>query len=297
MATDKPLHHVITAQDLQRWRQWAQAQAIATNIPAEEVDWFLLGLTTVDRLSLRLGIRDAVHSQVSLVELSQLWERRCQEKIPVQYLVGKTPWRNFELIVSPAVLIPRPETEYLIDLARTSPTHLHAGHWVDLGTGSGAIALGLADSFPTATIHAVDQSAAALEVARKNAIAYGLQDRIQFYQGSWWEPLQHLRGQVAGMVSNPPYIPSALLPDLQPEVFRHEPPSALDGGRDGLADLRILVNEAPAYLVAGGIWLVELMRGQGEAVAQLLAENGHYTQIKVIEDFAGGDRYVWAQRR
>ena len=288
---------IIAAQDLGRWRQWAKTQAIATDISVEEVDWFLQGLTTVDRLSLRLGIRDAVQSQVSLAELSQLWERRCQEKVPVQYLVGKTPWRNFELFVSPAVLIPRPETEYLIDLARTSPTNLHAGHWVDLGTGSGAIALGLAESFAAATIHAVDQSAAALDVARKNAIAYGFQNRIQFYQGSWWEPLQHLRGQVAGMVSNPPYIPAALLPDLQPEVYHHEPHSALDGGTDGLADLRILVNEAPDYLMSGGIWLVEMMRGQGEAVAQLLADNGHYTQIQIINDFAGGDRYVSAQRK
>ncbi|ANV84377.1 protein-(glutamine-N5) methyltransferase, release factor-specific [Picosynechococcus sp. PCC 7003] len=287
---------IIAAQDLGRWRQWAQTQAIATDISVEEVDWFLQGLTSVDRLSLRLGIREAVQSQVSLAELSQLWERRCQEKVPVQYLVGKAPWRNFELFVSPAVLIPRPETEYLIDLARTSPTNLHAGHWVDLGTGSGAIALGLAESFVAATIHAVDQSAAALGVARKNAIAYGFQNRIQFYQGSWWEPLQHLRGQVAGMVSNPPYIPAALLPDLQPEVYRHEPHSALDGGTDGLADLRILVNEAPDYLVSGGIWLVEMMRGQGEAVAQLLADNGRYTQIQIIDDFAGGDRYVSAQR-
>ncbi|WP_099238530.1 peptide chain release factor N(5)-glutamine methyltransferase [Synechococcus sp. BDU 130192] len=290
------MSEIIAAQDLVRWRQWAKTQAIATDISIEEVDWFLQGLTTVDRLSLRLGLREAVHSQVSLAELSRLWERRCQEKIPVQYLVGKTPWRNFELVVSPAVLIPRPETEYLIDLAQASHHDLHAGHWVDLGTGSGAIALGLADSFPAATIHAVDQSAAALEVARKNAIAYGLQDRIQFYHGSWWEPLQHLQGQVAGMVSNPPYIPAALLPDLQPEVYRHEPHSALDGGIDGLADLRILVNEAPDYLIFGGIWLVELMRGQGEAVAQLLADNGHYTQIQIIHDFAGGDRYVLAQR-
>ncbi len=291
------MSEIIAAQDLVRWRQWAKTQAIATDISVEEVDWFLQGLTTVDRLSLRLGMRNAVQSQVSLAELSQLWEQRCQAKIPVQYLVGKTPWRNFELTVSPAVLIPRPETEYLIDLVQASHQDLHTGHWVDLGTGSGAIALGLAESFPQGTIHAVDQSAAALGVARKNAIAYGIQNRIQFYRGNWWEPLQHLRGRVAGMVSNPPYIPSALLPDLQPEVFRHEPHSALDGGTDGLADLRILVNEAPDYLISGGIWLIEMMRGQGEAVAQLLANNGHYTQIQIIDDFAGGDRYVSAQRR
>lgn len=143
------MSEIIAAQDLVRWRQWAKTQAIATDISVEEVDWFLQGLTTVDRLSLWLGIREAVQSQVSLVELSRLWERRCQEKIPVQYLVGKTPWRNFELVVSPAVLIPRPETEYLIDLAQASHRDLHAGHWIDLGTGSGAIALVWPTVFPT----------------------------------------------------------------------------------------------------------------------------------------------------
>ncbi|MBV5257831.1 peptide chain release factor N(5)-glutamine methyltransferase [Synechococcus moorigangaii CMS01] len=287
---------LIPAKELVQWRQWAETQAIATAVPLGEVDWFLEALTSVDRLSLRLGIRQAVMSSVSLVRLSQLWEQRCQDKIPVQYLVGKAPWRDFELLVSPAVLIPRPETEYLIDLAQNSAPALHSGHWVDLGTGSGAIALGLAASFPDATIHAVDQSTAALEIAQENAIAYGFSARIQFYQGSWWAPLRHLRGQVAGMISNPPYIPSALLPGLQPEVFRHEPHSALDGGQDGLADIRVLVQAAPQYLKSGGLWLIEMMRGQGEAVAQLLQENGHYTQIQVINDFAGGDRYVLAQR-
>jgi release factor glutamine methyltransferase len=254
-------------------------------------------MTDIAPLDLRLGVRGTVRSRHPLEQLISLWEQRTREQVPVQYLVGKAPWRNFELLVAPAVLIPRPETEYLIDLAQAAPADLQKGHWVDLGTGSGAIALGLAESFPNATIHAVDQSAAALGVARQNAAVYSFQEKIQFYQGSWWTPLEHLRGQVAGMIANPPYIPSAMLPNLQPEVYRHEPHSALDGGTDGLDDIRILVDEAPNYLISGGLWLIEMMLGQGERVAQLLADNGQYENIRVINDFAGGDRYVWAQRR
>ncbi len=280
-----------------QWRQWAQTQAIATAVPIFEVDWFLQGVTDLTALELRLGIGRPVRSAHSLDKLVALWEKRTQEALPVQYLVGKASWRDFELIVTPAVLIPRPETEYLIDLVHSLPADLQQGPWVDLGTGSGAIALGLADCFPEAIIHAVDQSEAALGVARHNAAAYGFQEKIQFYQGSWWKPLGHLRGRVSGMISNPPYIPSGMLPDLQPEVYRHEPHSALDGGTDGLDDIRVLVNEAPQYLVSGGIWLIEMMLGQGERVAQLLADNGQYENIRVINDFAGGDRYVWAQRK
>lgn len=298
---------IIPAHEINQWRTWAKAQAIAADISVSEVDWFLQALTAVNPLDLRLGITQSVSSSQSLDNLFKLWEKRVKERIPVQYLVGKAPWRNFELLVTPDVLIPRPETEYLIDLAKErSPLAPlpkrgsfsgEVDHWVDLGTGSGAIALGLAESFPEATIHAVDQSPQALIVARQNAQTYGFCEQIQFYQGSWWEPLTHLKGKAMGMISNPPYIPSQMLPDLQPEVYRHEPHTALDGGTDGLDDIRVLIAAAPDYLVAGGIWLIEMMLGQGQAVAQLLTENGHYENIQIIYDFAGGDRYVLATRK
>ena len=290
---------VISPSDFNQWRQWAEAQAIAADISLGEINWFLQGLTSVTSLDLKLGIFKAIDSQKGLAELSRLWEKRVADKVPVQYLVGKTHWRNLELIVTPDVLIPRPETEYLIDLAQEaateSDTNLTQGHWVDLGTGSGAIAIGLATIFTKAKIHAVDQSTAALEIAQQNAKAYNLEKHIQLYAGSWWEPLQHLQSKIQGMISNPPYIPAAMLPDLQPEVFQHEPHSALDGGDSGLEDIQILVTESPKYLVSGGIWLIELMKGQGESVAQLLKENGQYSQIKVINDLSGSDRYVMAR--
>lgn len=170
------------------------------------------------------------------------------------------------------------------------------GDWADLGTGSGAIAIGLATAFPAARIHAVDYSAAALTIAQSNAQQLDLTDRIQFYEGSWLQPLEHLKGRLSGIVANPPYIPSGMVPALQPEVARHEPHLALDGGADGLNCLRHLVATAPDYLQTGGIWLVEMMAGQAIAVADLLHQQGSYCQIQIHPDLAGIDRFALAYR-
>ena len=199
----------ISGVKLAHWRKKAKRQAIAANIPEGEVDWLLQAIAPLDSLALRLeSFREQaqIPSSHGLQELDQLWQQRLEQRLPVQYLVGKVSWRNFSLSVSPAVLIPRSETELLIDLAQQAIAEsplpdLAAGQWVDLGTGSGAIACGLAEAFPAATIHAVDQSAAALAVARENAENLGFSSRIHFYQGSWWSPLAAWRGQISGMVS------------------------------------------------------------------------------------------------
>lgn len=292
----------MTGLELWQWWQQARTDAIATNIPPEEADWLLQALTGLDRLALRLASfkeREAIALKVNPKTLPQLWQQRLEAKVPVQYLAGTAPWRNFMLHVSPAVLIPRPETERLIDLATAAVqgTSLAAGHWVDLGTGSGAIALGLAEAFPEATLHAVDWSVEALAIARLNAQENGLGDRIQFYEGSWFEPLSALEGNLSGMVSNPPYIPSSLIAELQPEVVKHEPHLALDGGADGLNAVRVLVELAPVYLKQGGLWLVELMIGQADEVANLLEEQGSYRDIEIHADLSGIERFVQARRR
>lgn len=291
----------ISGKALWQWRQGAQAGAIAADISPYEVDW-LLQEAGLDALALRLGtVRDRpeISLSLSLDALEALWQRRVQERVPLQYLAGRTPWRQFSLRVTPAVLIPRPETEEIIDLALAlAPDAAQGwGHWVDLGTGSGAIALGLASVLPQAQIHAVDCSPEALAVAQGNAAELGWGDRIQFYQGSWFQPLAALRGQVQGMVSNPPYIPRAMVATLEPEVTRHEPHLALDGGEHGLDAIRHLVQVAPDYLVPGGLWLVEMMAGQGAAVADLLQQHSHYTQIQIHWDLAGNERFASARRR
>jgi release factor glutamine methyltransferase len=278
---------------------WQWYQGLKTDVIAAE--WLLSALTDVDKLSLRLGTlidRPSVQLDRPWPEILDLWRQHLDRRVPIQYLVGTTPWRDWELQVSPAVLIPRPETELIIDivLEHTSAAS-RSGHWLDLGTGSGAIAIGLAAALPQATIHAVDYSGAALEIARQNITKAGLIDRVQLYEGSWWQPLSHLSSRVMGMVSNPPYIPTMLVAVLQPEVALYEPHLALDGGEDGLVAIRELVNTAPDFLVAGGFWLVEMMAGQGVAVVELLEQQGQYRDIQIINDWAGLDRFVVAWRR
>lgn len=292
----------ISTEEFLQWYHKAKIEATQGEISELELDWFILQVTTLDRLSLRLESfvnLPQIQLTISFEKLRQLWQKRIQDRVPWQYLMGVTYWRNFTLKVSPDVLIPRPETEEIIDYAVNAVKNskipdLDQGNWVDLGTGSGAIACGLAQVFPNIIIHAVDYSASALNMAQTNAENLGFAERIKFYQGSWWQPLTHLKGQIKGMISNPPYIPTAELKNLQPEVIKYEPYLALDGGEDGLKDIRYLVNSGSEYLVDGGIWLIEIMKGQGKQVTELLTENGNYEQIEICYDLDQVDRFVLA---
>ncbi|MEG3954603.1 peptide chain release factor N(5)-glutamine methyltransferase [Microcoleus sp. herbarium2] len=293
----------VSGLELWQWVNQAKTEARSSDIPLAEIDWLLQELAGLDRLALRLeSFKDLpkIELKLSLSELAQLWQRRLQERVPVQYLTGVAHWRHFSLKVTPAVLIPRPETELLIDLAVEAVKSYGVNpksHWVDLGTGSGAIAIGLACALTNARVYAVDCSSEALAVARVNAENLGFGSRVNFYQGLWWEPLAFLKGQVSGMVSNPPYIPSSTVLTLQPEVVRHEPHLALDGGIDGLDCIRHLVETAPDYLESGGVWLVEMMAGQAEAVADMLESHGSYGKVQIFSDLAGIDRFALAYRR
>lgn len=291
----------VSGQELCLWRKEARSMAIAAKVSVKEVDWLLQQVTPLDSLTLRLESFQqypTVEVTHSLPQLTRLWQQRLENYLPVQYLVGQTSWRNWQLKVSPAVLIPRPETELAIEIVqRANVPHLSVSHWVDLGTGSGAIAIGLAASFPEAIVHGVDLSPEALSIAQENAAIANLAAKIKFYQGSWWSPLPHLKGKVTGMISNPPYIPTAQLPQLQPEVFQHEPHLALDGGQDGLSAIRHLVTVSPQYLHSGGVWLIEMMAGQAQDVVAMLSAQGDYRDFEVIQDLAGIERFVLAYRQ
>ncbi|ELR99496.1 peptide chain release factor N(5)-glutamine methyltransferase [Gloeocapsa sp. PCC 73106] len=293
----------ITGLELKYWRISAIAKAKLLGIEAGEVDWLLQRVTTLTKLDLRLESyqhRQDILSRKSLRELTQLWQQRLTARVPLQYLAGYTHWRDFDLKVSPDVLIPRPETEAIVDLALeaiASSPELATGTWVDLGTGSGAIALALAQVLPKSTIYATDVSHTALNIAKENAKMLDLEARIIFKQGSWWSPLEHLQGQVSGMVANPPYIPTYMIPQLQSEVSLHEPHLALDGGDDGLMCLKHLLETAPLYLRSGGIWLSEIMMGQSPRLVEMLANQGSYHQIQAFTDLAGSDRFVLGYRK
>ena len=289
----------ISGQELSQWRQQAIADLAQAQLSAKEVDIFLQAVTDLDTLSLRLQSfreREKIPLSYSWSEITKRWQKRLQSRVPLQYLLESVVWRNFTLKVSPEVLIPRPETELLIDIVGETVRGEEGGIWVDLGTGSGAIAIGLASILTKAEIYAIDYSQTALAIAKENIINTGFADRIILKQGSWWTPLEKWKGQISGMLSNPPYIPSAEILDLQIEVREHEPRLALDGGEDGLTALRYLVATAPDYLRSGGLWLVEMRAGQGEKVAQMLENQGNYRQIQIINDLAGFDRFVLAER-
>ena len=289
----------ISGQELSQWRQQAIADLEQAQLSPKEVDIFLQAVTDLDTLSLRLQSfheREKIPLSYSWSEITKRWQKRLQSRVPLQYLLESVVWRNFTLKVSPEVLIPRPETELLIDIVGETVRGDDGGIWVDLGTGSGAIAIGLASILTKAEIYAIDYSQTALAIAKENIINTGFADRIILKQGSWWTPLEKWQGQISGMLSNPPYIPSAEILDLQIEVREHEPRLALDGGEDGLTALRYLVATAPDYLRSGGLWLVEMRAGQGEKVAQMLENQGNYRQIQIINDLAGFDRFVLAER-
>ena len=289
----------ISGQELSQWRQQAIADLAQAQLSPKEVDIFLQAVTDLDTLSLRLQSfreREKIPLSYSWSEITKRWQKRLQARVPLQYLLESVVWRDFTLKVSPEVLIPRPETELLIDIVGETVRGDDGGIWVDLGTGSGAIAIGLASILTKAEIYAIDYSQTALAIAKENIIKTGFADRIILKQGSWWTPLEKWKGQISGMLSNPPYIPSAEILDLQIEVREHEPRLALDGGEDGLTALRYLVATAPDYLRSGGLWLVEMRAGQGEKVAQMLENQGNYRQIQIINDLAGFDRFVLAER-
>jgi len=274
------------------WYKRSQDQAKDHNISIAELDWLIVAIAKVERLQLKL--RDIDLSGDQVLELDGLWQQRIKNKTPIQYLIGKTHWRDLELDVSSAVLIPRPETEILIDLAVGMNDPNSDSIWVDLGTGSGAIAISLALGIKNSQIYAVDCSFEALAIAQQNAAKYNLTKRIKFRQGFWFEPLSSLKSQITGMVSNPPYIPTSEVNCLDPVVREHEPHLALDGGIDGLDCIRNLIQTAPEYLISGGYWLIELMAGQAKPVRSLLETNGNYQNIQIHLDYDGVERFVSA---
>ena len=211
---------------------------------------------------------------------------------PLPYLTGTRAFYHHDFLVTPAVLIPRPETEHLVEAALDwSWQQAPAGRGltlVDVGTGSGAIALSLAAALPGATVHALDVSPAALDVARRNAARIGATNVI-FGRGDLLAALPpDVRPDL--VVANLPYIPAAELATLP--VARHEPRLALDGGPDGLDLIRRLVAQAADRLATPGCLLLEIGAGQGAAVAALAAGPFSGSQIDVINDYAGHDRVV-----
>lgn len=286
---------VLRGDQLLRWRR---RQLAAGGRPAD-FDWLLDlagGLGWADLQRLRLEPERSLALRLSRPGLEALWQRHLRTAEPLQYLVGLCPWRDLELAVAPGVLIPRQETEILVELAlRSAPAAAPPALWADLGTGSGCLAIALARALPASAGLAVDLSAEALAQAAANLARHGLAERVTLHPGSWWQPLRPWWGRLSLVVSNPPYIPSPLLPLLDPVVREHEPALALDGGPDGLAAISAIVAEAPAALAPGGRLLIEHHHDQSPAVLALLHQAG-LEDVHAARDLEGVPRFASARR-
>jgi release factor glutamine methyltransferase len=225
--------------------------------------------------------------------LSLLSQREARR--PLQHLTGVQAFYGRDFAVSPDVLIPRPETEVLVEAALERLPAAQPAVVVDIGTGTGCIALTLAAERPAAEVHALDISHAALEVARDNARRLGLESRLRFYEGDLALPLRDMVRQVDLVVSNPPYVREDDLASLMPEVRDHEPRVALVPVPDLPRMYRKLVGGARRLLRPGGALLLEVGQGQAEEVSAICAREGFHVE-RVLPDLAGIPRVVVAVR-
>jgi release factor glutamine methyltransferase len=232
---------------------------------------------------------DHVPSSLQLTAYQTLLSRRAQRE-PVAYLIGHKEFFDLEFIVTPDVLIPRPETEQLVEMALQWATDsVGALNIADVGTGSGAIAVTLAVHLPEAHVIGIDTAPATLVVAQRNAARHGVTDQLHCVQGNLLSPLArslHL------IVANPPYLSQDELTMAPPEVAHWEPRSALDGGQDGLAIIRQLLGMASDRLRAGGALLVEIGARQGARVLTLAHHYFSEATVEIVGDYAGHDRLL-----
>jgi release factor glutamine methyltransferase len=212
---------------------------------------------------------------------------------PIQYITGETEFYRLPIRVNPAVLIPRPETEHLVERAGSFASCFPRPRIVDVGTGSGAVAIALAHEWPHAALTATDISPAALELARWNAERAGYSKRIRFVEGDLLAPVAGEQFDI--VVSNPPYVPEGDRDSLSAEVRDYEPAQALFAGEDGLAIYRRLIPAAFAALVSGGFLVLEIGYGQQEAVGALLTGAG-FTQVEFTRDLQGIPRVATSRR-
>ena len=260
--------------------------------PRNQASLLLMHLLERDRTFL-LAHPETNLSAKQFEQYQALVTRRA-EGYPLQYLTGRQEFFQLDFEVTPDVLIPRPETELIVEVGIEILRDKPAPCFADLGTGSGAIAISLLQELPRARAIAVDVSAGALEVAKRNAERHRLSDRLQLVESDLFATMDP-RTAFDLIVSNPPYVPADDLSGLQREV-RHEPPGALDGGPDGLAVIRRLLKDAPDFLTANGYLVFEIGFDQHEAVKQLI-DHGAWELIEMRKDLQGIPRTVVLQKR
>lgn len=235
-------------------------------------------------------LSDAVRAQ-----MRDLVQRRAKHE-PVAYLVGQREFFSLSFRVTRDVLIPRPDTETLVMEVLDAIKGRNEPRVLDLCTGSGCVAIAVAKNNKNVQVTASDLSAAAIAIARENSERHCVTDRVKLWESDLFASIpSDLKFDV--IASNPPYVPSAEIDQLDPEVSQHEPRSALDGGPDGLAILRKIIDEAPSRLMPGGLLLLEFTPEQAEALESLTVKDGRYDEVTIRKDLAHRPRVLKARLR
>lgn len=284
-----------TIDALLAWARQALGQAGVENA-AQESRWLVAHALGLDNHHLASKAEQPVASEMWGRAESLVSRRAARE--PLQYILGTQEFCGLEFHVSPAVLIPRPETELLVQESLRVVDFGTEAVLVDVGTGSGCVAVTLATILGKARIVAVDRSPEALAVAKGNAERHAVADRIDWMEGDLLSPLRErgMAGVVDVIVSNPPYIAEADWAGLQPEVREFEPRSALIGGSKGTEFHERLLRESVEHLVPGGSLVMEIGQGQLSAVQQIAGQMGRYGPLQVVKDEAGIERVIIVQR-
>ena len=279
--------------------------------PRRSAEWLIGEVCGLSRMQIYLDIDRPLEAD-ELARLREMVVRRGRGE-PLQYITGNTSFRSIEVLCEPGVLIPRPETEMLVEYALEALRARHTGdsegeepddegnepqvNVLEIGTGTGCIALSIASEMPEARVLATDVSATALKLAARNRAALGLEKRVGFVQCSLADGVKdRFMGTFELLISNPPYIPTAVMAELPSEVVDHEPALALDGGADGLDVFRRLVELAPRALAPSGVFAVELFEGHLDQAADLVRGAQGWESVEVKQDLAGRPRVLLAVR-
>jgi release factor glutamine methyltransferase len=259
----------------------------------------LLGsILDLKRIELYTGF-DRPLTEGELARYRECLKRRAARE-PLDYIIGHADFYGRRLAVDRRALIPRPETEQLVestlDLLRADKSLSDTPVIIEIGAGSGAISIALAAELPGARAHASEISPGAVDLARENARSNGVEERVTLYPGDLFEPLKGSGIRDADLViSNPPYVTGAEYDTLSPEIREHEPKNALVAGPDGLGVIKRIIAEAPGFLTENGLLAVEIGSGQGQAAARLAETDGRYRDVEIKKDYAGHDRMLFAR--
>jgi len=259
-------------------------------------DFYLLldliaGITKSDLFLLKINSKNKVSSKIDFDSVKKKWLEHTRLSKPIQYICGSSYWRNFRFELTSDVLIPRVETEQIVEIACNIFRPNKKVIFADLGTGSGSIAISLVFENKNWKGLATDIDMNALDIAKKNHKKISSDSTINFYCGNWWEPLIPYAGMINLAISNPPYIPKNVYERLPSSVIDFEPKTALYGGEDGLNHIKRIISDAPKFLVKGGWLILENHFDQSEKIKNLLREHG-FDSLQTINDIFGIGRFT-----